>query len=207
MHPNRKFHLADRDAMADLVRRIGFGLLVVPAAEGLRAVHVPLLVDGGRLRFHVSRGNAVHAALAGGCDALVVVNGPQAYVSPDWYGLEDRVPTWNYVAVEAEGPVRPLDSDALIRLLDALSDEHEQRLAPKPAWTRDKMSPGRFDGLVKAIGGFEMAVASWRGTAKVDQDKPAEVRERIACALDARGDGEMAAWMRQYPLPGGERAG
>jgi len=199
MHPNRKFHLTDVDAMAELVKGIGFGLLVVQAAEGLRAVHVPLLVDGGRLRFHVSRGNAVHGALAEGCDALIVVDGPHAYVSPDWYGLEDRVPTWNYVAIEAEGPVRPLGPDGLVRLLDDLSEEHERRLSPKPVWTRDKMSPGRFDGLVKAIGGFEMAVAAWRGTAKVDQDKPPEVRERIASALDARGDGEMAAWMRRSP--------
>jgi len=199
MHPNRKFHLSDAVAMAELVRQIGFGLLVVQAAEGLRAVHVPLLVDDGRLRFHVSRGNSVHASLAGGRDALIVVDGPHAYVSPDWYGLEDRVPTWNYVAVEAEGPVRPLDDGALVRLLDDLSQEHERRLAPKPAWTRDKMSPGRFDGLVKAIGGFEMNVAAWRGTAKVDQDKPPAVRERIASALDARGEGEMAAWMRRPP--------
>jgi transcriptional regulator len=207
MHPNRKFHLTDPGAMADLVRGIGFGLLVVQADEGLRAVHVPLLVEDGRLRFHVSRGNAVHASLAGGCDALIVVDGPHAYVSPDWYGLEDRVPTWNYVAVEAEGPVRPLATEGLVRLLDDLSEEHESRLAPKPAWTRDKMGPGRFDGLVKAIGGFEMAVTRWRGTAKVDQDKPPQVRERIASALEARGDGAMARWVREFPLPGGERAG
>lgn len=197
MHPNRKFHLKDQAEMADMVRRIGFGLLVVQAEAGLRAVHVPLLVAGERLRFHVSRGNAVHAALAAGCDALVVIEGPHAYISPDWYGLEDRVPTWNYVAVEAEGPVRPLDGEALVRLLDDLSDEHERRLAPKPVWTRDKMSPGRFEGLLKAISGFEMAVAAWRGTAKVDQDKPAEVRERIAVALEAQGGDEMAAWMRR----------
>ena len=27
MHPNRKFHLADREAMAGLVRELGFGIL------------------------------------------------------------------------------------------------------------------------------------------------------------------------------------
>src|SRR4051794_8336531 len=169
MHPNRKFHLQDPEEMAALVRGIGFGLIVVQAEEGLRSVHVPLLLDGERLRFHVSRRNAVHAALAAGCEALAVIEGPHAYVSPDWYGLEDRVPTWNYVAVELSGPVRPLGQSDLVRLLDEISDLHETRLLPKPVWKRDKMSAGRFEGLLNAIAGFEMAIAEWRGTAKIDQ--------------------------------------
>ena len=196
MHPNRKFHVDDREALAALVRRIGFGTLVAQTAEGLRAVHVPLLLQGGRLRFHVSRGNLVHAALLGGGEALVVVNGPDAYVSPDWYGLPDRVPTWSYVAVEMNGPVAPLSDEALVRLLDDMSAEHEQRLAPKPAWTRDKMDPARFDGLLKAITGFEIEVTAWRGTAKLDQDKPAEVRERLADALAGQGWNEIAELVR-----------
>ncbi|MEA3011304.1 MAG: transcriptional regulator [Sphingomonadales bacterium] len=203
MHPNRKFQLQDREAMAALVRELGFGLLFVPTEEGLRAVHVPVLLDGDRLRFHVSRGNAVHRALAAGAAALFVAGGPHAYISPDWYGLEDRVPTWNYVAVELEGSVRPLEGEELVRLLDDLSAAQEARLAPKPAWTRARMGEGRFEGLVKAIGGFEMRVADWRGTAKVDQDKPQAVRDRIADALAKRGELDMAATMRQQipPLP------
>jgi transcriptional regulator len=201
MHPNRKFHLADRVEMAALVRELGFGIVFVPTADGLRAVHVPVLLDGDRLRFHVSRGNAVHAALAAGADALFVANGPHAYVSPDDYGLDGRVPTWNYIAVELEGPVRPLERDALVGLLDALSAEQEARLAPKPAWTRGRMDAERFEALLNAIAGFEMAVARWRGTAKIDQDKPAEVRARIADALARRGEDGMAAAM--LPLPAG----
>jgi transcriptional regulator len=197
MHPNRKFQLTDREAMAALVRELGFGAIFVSAAEGLRAVHVPVLLDGERLRFHVSRRNDVHSALADGGDALFVATGPHAYISPEWYGLEDRVPTWNYVAVELEGPVRALDEGELARLVNELSAENEARLAPKVPWTRDKMGEGRFEGLLKAIAGFEMRIAHWRGTAKVDQDKPAEVRERIASELDARGEAAMAALMRR----------
>jgi transcriptional regulator len=201
MHPNRKFHIQDREAIAALVRELGFGVLFVPTGEGLRAVHVPVLLDGDRLRFHVSRGNAVHSTLAAGAEALFVATGPHAYISPEYYGLEDRVPTWNYVAVELEGPVRLLDPDGLIRLVDDMSAEQEARLAPKPAWTRARMSEGRFDGLLKSISGFEMEVADWRGTAKVDQDKPQEVRNRIADALAVRGEGYMARVMRMENPP------
>lgn len=195
MHPNRKFHIQDRDSMAALVRELGFGILFVAAADGPRAVHVPVLLDGERLRFHVSRGNLAYSALAAGGIALFVATGPHAYVSPEWYGLEDRVPTWNYVAVELEGPVSALDADDLARLVDDLSAEQEARLAPKIPWTRDKMSPGRFEGLLKAIAGFEMRVSAWRGTAKMDQDKPDAVRARIAGALTERGERAMAEMM------------
>ncbi|HEX8263502.1 MAG TPA: FMN-binding negative transcriptional regulator [Allosphingosinicella sp.] len=197
MHPNRKFHIADREAMAGLVRSLGFGVLFVVTGEGPRAVHVPVLLDGERLRFHVSRGNLVHSALAAGGTALFVATGPHAYISPEWYGLDDRVPTWNYVAVELEGPVRTLTPDELVSLVDDLSAEQEARLAPKPAWTRAKMSPGRFEGLLKAITGFEMEVVEWRGTAKIDQDKPEAVRSSVADALAARGEREMAETMRK----------
>jgi transcriptional regulator len=196
MHPNRKFHISDTAAMARFVSEQGFGLLVASTAEGLRAVHVPILLDGECARFHVSKGNLIHSALFAGCDALLVVNGPHAYVSPDWYGLEDRVPTWNYLAVEMEGAVAPIDRDSLVRLLDDLSDLHEERLVPKPVWKRGKMSDGRFDGLLKAISGFEMRIRAWRGTAKLDQDKPDEVRARIADALEQQGEAAMAKLVR-----------
>jgi transcriptional regulator len=197
MHPNRKFHIADREAMAALVRELGFGILVVPTGQGLRSVHVPVLLEGDRLRFHVSRRNLVHEALAAGGDALFVATGPHAYISPEYYGLEDRVPTWNYIGVELGGPVRGLDQDELAQLVDDLSAGQEARLAPKIPWTRDTMSPGLFEGLLKAIAGFEMQVAEWRGTAKIDQDKPSEIRSRIADALAERGEREMAETMRK----------
>ena len=197
MHPNRKFHLTDLAEMAALVRELGFGIVFVQTADGPRAVHVPVLLEGERLFFHVSRSNLVRNALMEGATALFVANGPHAYISPDWYELEGRVPTWNYVAVELEGRVRPLEGDETIQLLDALSAEHEGRLAPKPAWTRDRISHELFEGLLKAITGFEMTVTAWRGTAKVDQDKSADVRARVAAALDARGETPMAEVMRR----------
>jgi transcriptional regulator len=196
MHPNRKFHIDSREEMAAFVREAGFGALVVATEDGLRAVHVPVLIDGGALRFHVSKGNAVHSALSGGCEALFVANGPHAYISPEYYGLDDRVPTWSYVAVELNGPVRRLGEEALVAMLDDLSAEFEARLAPKPPWQRGKMMPGRFEGLLKGIAGFEMTVREWRGTRKLDQDKPDEVRERLAAALAERGEARMAGLVR-----------
>lgn len=192
MHPNRKFHIADREEMAALVRAEGFGTLIVATEHGLRAVHVPVLLDGERLLFHVSRGNLVHSALQAGGEALFIANGPHAYVSPEDYGLENRVPTWSYVAVELNGRVSALDEAELVHLLDAMSADREARLAPKVPWVRDALSPGFFEGLLKSISGFVLEIEEWRGTKKIDQDKPPEVRARLAEALQARGETALA---------------
>ncbi|HYC63407.1 MAG TPA: FMN-binding negative transcriptional regulator [Reyranellaceae bacterium] len=197
MHPNRKFRIVDPAAMAELVREIGFGTLTVATPAGLRTVHVPVLLREDRLRFHVARGNEVHESLLAGADALFVVTGAHGYISPDWYGMEDRVPTWDYVAVELNGRVSPLPDGELAALLDDLSAEREARLAPKRPWTRDKMSPGRFEGLMKAITGFEMQITAWRGTAKLEQDRPEAVRLRVAEALEEQGEQALAACIRR----------
>jgi transcriptional regulator len=183
MHPNRAFAWADRDAMLAFVGEIAFATIAAAniADEGPVIVHAPVLVAGpDRLRFHVSRGNR---AKLDGKRAIVSVLGPDGYISPDWYGVEDQVPTWNYLAVEAEGPLRTLDEAELADLLDGLSAAHEARLAPKPAWTRAKMTPGRFEAMLKAIIGYELAIEELRGTRKFGQNKDAAQRRAAAAGL------------------------
>ena len=178
MHPNRAFAWEDRDAMLAFVGEIAFATI---AAEGPVVVHAPVLVAGpDRLRFHVSRGNR---AKLDGKRAIISVLGPDGYISPDWYGVEDQVPTWNYLVVEAEGPLRTLDEPELADLLDGLSAAHEARLAPKPAWTRAKMTPGRFEAMLKAIVGYELNVEELRGTRKFGQNKDAAQRHAAAAGL------------------------
>jgi transcriptional regulator len=179
MHPNRTFAWEDREAVLAFVADIAFATI---AAEGPVLVHAPVIVAGpDHLRFHVSRGNR---AKLEGKRAIVSVLGPDAYISPDWYAdPTDQVPTWNYLAVEAEGPLRRLDEAELADLLDSLSAAHEARLAPKPAWTRAKMSPGRFEGMLKAIIGYELVIEELRGTRKLGQNKGEPDRLAAAAGL------------------------
>lgn len=187
MHPDRRFAWEDRDAMLAFVREVAFCTICV---DGPAVAHAPVVVHPpDRLRFHVSRANRAVAGLDGGKDgaqaarALVSCLGPDAYISPDWYGTPDQVPTWNYIAVEAEGVLRRLDGDELIGLLDDLGAEHEARLAPKPAWTRAKLSPERFNGLLKAIVGYELTIEALRGTRKLGQHKQQAERAGAADGL------------------------
>ncbi|HTU11286.1 MAG TPA: FMN-binding negative transcriptional regulator [Allosphingosinicella sp.] len=179
MHPNRIFAWQDREAMLAFVADIAFATI---AADGPMLVHAPVVVAGpDRLRFHISKGNR---AKLDGKRAIVSLLGPDAYISPDWYAdTTDQVPTWNYLTVEAEGPLRRLDEAELAELLDLLSAAHEARLAPKPEWTRAKMSPGRFEAMLKAIVGYELAIEELRGTRKLGQNKPAADRLAAAAGL------------------------
>ena len=191
MHPNRAFAWEDREAMLAFLADIAFCTI---CADGPRLVHAPVIVAApDRLRFHVSRAN--RAGALAGKRAIVSCLGPDAYISPDWYGTPDQVPTWNYLSVEAEGSLRLLAEDELAALLEALSAAHEARLAPKPPWTRAKMAPGRFGAMLKAIVGYELAIEELRGTRKLGQNKPGQV-EAAAAGL-APFNGEVAALMRE----------
>ena len=196
MTPGAPYRWTDEAAIRDFVAQTGFGLLCVAAPDRMHVVHLPLIwLDERRIGLHLHRANPIVPHLDGQ-DALIVVTGDQAYISPDWYGLPDKVPTWNYVAAELRGPMVRLDKAETIAQIDALSHEQERRLAPKPLWTRDKMSDGLFDKIMTGLVGFAMQVEAIHGTAKLGQDKPEAARIGVADALDAVGEGALASLMR-----------
>lgn len=196
MHPNAAFRHDDRALLEQLIREIGFGMVFATTPDGPRVAHVPLISTGdGAVQFHLARGNALTRHIDA-MTALVVVNGPDAYVSPRWYGDDpNQVPTWNYVALEMEGRVRRMDREGLYGLLEALSAQEEAKLPP-PAWTMGKSDPAYIDKLMGAIVGFEMEVVAWRPTFKLSQNKSADLREQVAAGLEDAGSSSMATMMR-----------
>lgn len=192
MHPDPAFRIDD-DACRAFARDVGFAHVFVHGAGGVAVVHVPVTLGAdGDLSFHVSRRNRALPLLAG-ARAIASFGGPGAYVSPDWYVGEGQVPTWNYVAVEAEGLIEALPDAELVAQVDALGEDHEARLAPKPVWTRDKMPAGRFDAMLGGIAGFVIRVETWRGTAKLSQNKPARDVAGVISGLRGAGAGRIAA--------------
>lgn len=184
--------------MRAMVCARGFGMIVASTVKGLRVAHVPVIVaSDDRLEFHLARSNPL-AQIDDGTDLLFVCNGPDGYISPDWYGLPDQVPTWNYLAVEAEGILRRLPDADLPGLLERLSGLQEKRLHPKPAWHHDKMSSGIFDRMLKGITGFSMEIRDWRGTAKLGQNKAPEALRNAASGARRAGNSALATLMEGY---------
>ena len=195
MHPNRLFRSEDRALFEALIDQIAFGMVFLTTPDGPRVAHVPIVSDGaGKLRFHLARGNALTRHLDG-ATTLVTINGADGYVSPRWYDNRDTVPTWDYVALEMEGPVRRLEDEALEELLHTIIAKFEGRLGGEQ-WLASESSEAVWSGLFKAIVGFEMEVAEWRPTLKLSQKRSAAERERIAAGLTASGNAGLADSMR-----------
>ena len=195
MHPNPLFRNDDRALHEALIEEVGFGMVFAQTSDGPRVAHTPIVSTGdGAVQFHLARGNALTRYLVGQ-EALVVINGPDAYVSPRWYADPNTVPTWDYVALELQGPVRKMGEEGLVAMLDAIAERHEEQIAGEP-WTREKVEPAKIAGLLRGIVGFEMEVRAWRPTFKLSQNKSAEERAAIADALEAQGSSAIAALIR-----------
>ncbi len=203
MHPNPLYRTEDRALCENLIAQIGFGMVFAATPDGPRVAHTPLLLaeDGAdapwTVQFHLARSNALVRHLEGET-ALIVVNGPDAYVSPRWYDNRDTVPTWNYVALELEGRVRRMADEGLEAFLHAAILKHEGKLEGAP-WLAEESSETMWSGLFRGIVGFELEVLAWRPTLKLSQNKPVEERAHIAEGLAAAGHPALADLMRNIP--------
>lgn len=202
MHPNPAFRGVDAARNLEFVRDEAFGVLTMAGEEGPLVSHLPFVLSdaGDRLSAHIVRSNPIWKALrAGPLKAAMIISGPHGYISPDWYGADDQVPTWNYVAVHLRGEVRLLENDALREHVDDLSEQFEARLAPKPIWRSAKMDQDAMARMMRMIAPIEMAISDVQGTWKLNQNKPVEVRQSAADGVAAEGNAALAALMRNPP--------
>jgi len=170
MHPNQAFRWDDPDEILNFAREHAFAHVFTASAAGLFVVHVPVLVKGGRIWFHVAKRNRIADHLDGR-PILISIAGREAYQSANWYVTENQVPTWHYESIEIEGPARRLSDDQLVELLDLLTDRMEGLHSPETPWTRAKMQPGKFEAMTRAIVGYEVDPIELRGTRKFNQHK------------------------------------
>jgi len=194
MYAPSHFEESRVDVLHELIRTQPLGLLVTQGASGLAANSIPFLVDAGpgpfgTLRAHVARANPVWRD-APETDTLVVFQGPQAYVSPNWYPSKaatgKAVPTWNYVMVQARGRLRIVDDvDWLRTLVTRLTAVHEHG-QPKP-WTIDEAPPDFMATMLRAIVGIEIELTALTGKWKVSQNRPAADRDGVVHGLAAQG--------------------
>lgn len=202
MHPNKSFHTATQQQNADFARARGFGVLAVSGDEAPMVSHVPFVLspDAGFADLHLVRSNPIARALKTPLPARIAVSGADSYISPDWYQMDDQVPTWNYVAVHLTGTLELRPQDELRALLDRQSAFFEEQLAPKAPWKTDKMTPEALDKLMRQIVPCRFTVTRIEGTWKLGQNKPDDARHAAAAQVDAYGIGAetaiLAALMR-----------
>ena len=195
MHPNPAFRGEPAERNLAFLRDRAFGTLAINAERGPLVSHVPYLLseDAASIDLHLVRSNPILRNLP--AQAVLAVTGPDGYVSPDWYGVPDQVPTWNYVAVHVRGRLEALAQDRMRDMLDRQSADYERRLDKRP-WTADKMDPDVLGRLMRAIVPCRLHVESVDGTWKLSQNKPDAVRLGAAGRVESGLGHELGALAR-----------
>jgi len=186
---------APDDALDQLMAAPGAVDLVSNTAAGLTATTLPMLHDpaGGTLCGHLARTNTQWRDSVG--EVLVIVRGPDAYVSPSWYASKAEhgrvVPTWDYVVAHVHGRlVVHEDADWLAAHVRGLTEVHEGgRPAP---WSVDD-APERFvTGQLRAIVGVEVQITRVEAKWKLSQNRPPADVDGVVRGLSAEGQGAVA---------------
>ncbi len=186
-------HFAEtrNEVMHELIRTNGLGTLVTLDDSGLNANHIPFEIVAGEgehgvLRAHVARANPVWKNFSPTVDAMVVFQGPQAYISPSWYETKKTdgrvVPTYNYISVHAYGELRAIEDATWLReFVSRLTDRYE---APRPAPWGVADAPAEYiDKMLNAIVGIEIPIKRLVGKWKMSQNRQAVDRDSVIAGL------------------------
>ncbi|MDG6983771.1 MAG: FMN-binding negative transcriptional regulator [Nitrososphaerota archaeon] len=194
-----KWYREEREEVIfDAIDRISFGTLVTTTGKGASASHVPMLVDRGdgergTVVGHIARGNLQWRDTIPGTEGLAIFVGPHAYISPRWYesskATGEMVPTWNYIAVHARGPVSFFTDERRLREQVTRLTEKFEGPSGSP-WRVSDAPTGYIDRELKAIVGFEVRVTSLEGKWKLGQNRPPGDRKGAAAGLRARAEGD-----------------
>ncbi len=195
MYTPAHFREDELAAQHEIIRAARLCNLVSQTGDGLIATPLPMLLDPaeeplGTLYGHFARANPHWKQLSDG-EALAIFMGPDAYVSPAWYATKAEtgkvVPTWNYVAVHAYGPVEIFDDAERLRdVVSRLSDLHE---APRAApWAVADAPADYISGMLKGIVGLRLPIARLEGKRKLSQNRTDADRAGVAEGLAASGD-------------------
>ena len=188
------------EVLHETMRQIRFATLVTNTGGGPFASHVPMLLDPGAgphgtLSGHIARANPHWKESPSSSAALAIFLGPDAYVSPSLYPTKRQtgkvVPTWNYLAVHAAGPIQWIDdAERLLKIVSGLTEREEGgRHAP---WSVSDAPADYVQSMLRAIVGFTIPIARLEGKWKMSQNQPAENRAAVAAGIAAEGDRNAA---------------
>jgi transcriptional regulator len=167
--------VTDDDEIRAIVAAVRVGWLVTVAPDGGPvATLLPVLWDADVVIAHMAKANAQWRSIEDGAPGLIVVSGPDAYVSPSWYAAKAEhgkvVPTWNYTAVHLSGTVRiHEDAEWLRRAVTELTDVHEDGRDHR--WQVTDAPEPYIEAQLNGIVGVEFTVTRVEGKAKISQNR------------------------------------
>ncbi|OSI31975.1 FMN-binding negative transcriptional regulator [Bradyrhizobium canariense] len=180
------FQLLDIADLQRTMREARTATLVTATHEGLVGTMLPVVLDEsagsmGTIYAHVARANPQWKLTPTG-EAIAIFGGAEAYISPSWYVTKhergEAVPTWNYVAVHAYGPVEFFeDSDRLREVVTRLTDVHER--SSKDRWAVSDAPADFIKAELEGIIGLRLQITRLDGTRKMSQNRNAADRAGV----------------------------
>lgn len=190
MYTPPAFRDEDRANLLAVIRAARLANFVTATAEGPLATPLPLYVtadegEHGVLYGHLAKANPQWRLPPIG-SGLAIFMGPDAYVTPSWYAVKQEtgkvVPTWNYVTVQAFGPVEFFeDPERLLDVVTRLTNLHEGDRA-KP-WTVSEAPADFIQAQLRGIVGIRMPIAKLEGKRKMSQNRGQADRAGVAAGL------------------------
>ena len=174
--------------MHDLMRMHPFAVLISADPTGsVDAQHLPVTLHTGKNTYgsvflHVAAANPVAQRLCSDRLVTVVFTGAHAYISPDWYESDGKVPTWNFMAVHAHGYPQRVDDQRLMEGLEDLTAHSEADLE-KVSWSVAGLDPVAYQKMRGGIVGFSIAIERLEGKWKVGQNHSVADRRSAAAGL------------------------
>jgi transcriptional regulator len=196
MYVPAAFSVTDPEQLHEFIRGHSFAVLVSPGESSNSpptASHLPLLLrindDGtARLDGHMAKGNA-QWRLADAQQVLAIFSGPHAHISAGWYGEQNVVPTWNYVAVHVTGKLRiERDPDRLLTLLQETVSIYEA--GSRTTWSLESIDPDFRQRMIESIVGFSIEIGSIQGCWKLNQHHSESRRAGAIAGLRTRAAGD-----------------
>ncbi|GAA1763419.1 FMN-binding negative transcriptional regulator [Pseudarthrobacter sulfonivorans] len=195
---------AGPDAVQGLLTRPGAANLVTMTSKGLLAtllpfVFTPSVGEHGALQTHVARNNQQWSEPAIG-EALMIIQGADAYVSPSWYASKAEhgrvVPTWNYSTAHVYGKLVVHDDPewlgGQVRRLSGINEAGFDH-----PWSVDDAPERYISGQLRAIVGLELVITRIEAKAKLSQNRPDADIDGVVAGLRAQGQSESAADVSQ----------
>jgi transcriptional regulator len=202
MYVPQHFQASDED-LRSLLSQGAAADLVTSTDEGLFATFLPFLFDPsigehGALLGHVARNNRQWQLPAGG-ESLVIVHGPDSYISPNFYPSKAEngrvVPTWNYLTAHVYGTLVVHDDTAWLSAFVRRLTDHHEAAEPRP-WSVDDAPVPYVEGQLRAIVGLELQITRIEAKVKMSQNRPAADIDGVVAGLLARGDAAGSAAVR-----------
>lgn len=203
MYVPSHFATDDPDGLIQRLARRWAGVLVTIDADGAPVgTHMPILWDAERriATGHIARANPQWKQGAG--KGLIVLSGPEAYVTPAWYPSKAEhgktVPTWNYEAVHITGHIEWFDDPTRLEaVVRDLSHVHEHdRNEP---WALSDAPRPYIEAMLRGIVGVSLSAERIEAKRKLSQNKSAADFDGVARGLAKSNEPmaqEVAALMR-----------